>query len=132
LANDLLASWVRGWNFICTMNEFRVTLTGSADLLDALETLFRTCGVVTERGVVSSYDRVAVSAPAVHAVASRDVLARCISAYGVGQKAPHKVTYFLPGKGFHTVKDYSFNAIAEVLGQTEELCLEYDARVSGG
>jgi hypothetical protein len=104
------------------MNEFRVTVTGSADLLDGLETIFRTCGVVTERGMVSSYDGVAVSAPALHATASRDALARCISAYGIGQNTPYRVTYFVPGKGSQIVKDYSFKAIAEVLGQTEELC----------
>jgi hypothetical protein len=106
------------------VNEFRVTLTGAADLLDTLETLFRTCGVATERGFVSSYDGVAVSAPALHAVASRDVLAQCISTYGMGRRVSRKVTYFVPEKGSLFVRDYSFNAIAEVLGQTQELCLE--------
>jgi hypothetical protein len=111
------------------MNDFRVTLTGPAYLLDALEAVFRTCGIATERGLESSYDGVAVSVPALYAVASREVLARCISAHRLQEKAPHKVTYFVSGKGSRVIQDYSAPAIAAALAQAQHLSYEVPPEV---
>ena len=108
------------------MNDLRLTITGPMDEIEALELFCRKSGVHTERGLVSSYAGVAVSALALHAIGSFDVLAQCLATYGTAHKPSLKVTYFITGKGQQAVKDYTFDAMAEVLRKTQELHFERD------
>jgi hypothetical protein len=108
------------------MEDYRVTITGSTEEIEVLEQLWRSNGVATKRGIVSSYEGVAVTAFAIHATAPLEFLAQCIAAYGTVQGSPLTVSYFVPGKGRRIIKDYSLEAVADVLRQTQELCFERD------
>jgi hypothetical protein len=114
------------------MEDIRVTVSGSAQEMDELERFCRKHGVMTERGFISAYDGVAVSVLALHAIASFDVLAQCIAAYGAIPGAPLRVSYFVPGKGNRVVEDYSVETVAEVLRQTQELSFEREDQAKQG
>ena len=109
------------------MEDFRVTVTSSAQELDELERFCHRQGVVTERGLVSAYDGVAVSVFGLHAIGTFEVLAQCIAAYGAVQGSKLKVSYVVPGRGRLVAKDYSFKAIAKVLRQTQQLSFDRDS-----
>jgi hypothetical protein len=110
------------------MEDIRVTVTGSEQEMDELETFCRKQGVMTERGLISAYDGVAVSVFALHAIARFEVLAQCIAAYGALRATRLRVSYVVPGKGRLTVTDYGFKAVAEVLRQTQELSFDRDGQ----
>ena len=106
------------------MEDFRVTVTGAPEELDELERFCSGRGIMTERGIVSAYDGVAVSGFALHATARLDVLAEGIAAYGAGQQPALRVRYFVPGRGNLIIADYSVATVAEVLRQTQELSFD--------
>ena len=109
------------------MEEFRLAVTGATDEIEALEEFCRQYGVMTECRVVSAYEGVAVTVPALHLLGRFEVLAQCIAAYGTTQKPPLKASYFVPQKGHRTVGDYSFEAVAGALRETDQLQLDRDS-----
>src|SRR5271169_3247579 len=108
------------------MADIRLTITGPTGVMEELDQFFRKSGVLTESGLVSSYEGVAVTVFGLHAVGSLDVLAQCIAAYGNANKPSLKASYFIPGKGPQILKDFPFKAVAEVLRKTQELHIERD------
>ena len=106
------------------MEEFRLTVTGSSEEMDVLEQFCRKYGVVTERGVVSAYEGVAVTMFAVYISAPFDIVSQCISAYRGTRRAPLKVTYFAPGKGTLVLADFSLDAVANILCATDQLHID--------
>ena len=114
------------------MDDFRVTVTGSAQEMDELERFCRKHGVVTERGLLSSYEGVAVTVFALHAIGSFNVVAQCIAEYGAAQGPGLKMSYVVPGKGHMKPAGYSFKAIAEVLRETQQLTFDRESEDAPG
>ena len=106
------------------MEDFRLTVTGSSEEMDVLELFCRQYGVLTERGVASGYEGVAVTLFAVYITAGIDVLCQCISAYRGTRKAPLKVTYYAPGQGTLVMEDFSPEGVAKVLQAADQLHVE--------
>jgi hypothetical protein len=106
------------------MEDFRLTVTGSSEEVDALEQFCRKYGVATERGVVSACEGVAVIEFAVYITARFDVVCQCISAYLDVRKAPLKVTYSAPGKGTLVMEDFSPEGVAHIMRATDQLHVE--------
>ncbi len=113
------------------MENFRVTATGAPEEVEELEQHFRKCGLLTEHGLVSSYEGVAVTVFALHAVGRMEAVAQCLAEYGEARKGRLKVTYFAPGKGQQTVKDYAYASILAVLKETQELNFARVVEVKG-
>ena len=113
------------------MEDFRLTVTGATDEVEELEQYLRKCGVVTEHGLVSSYEGVAVSVFALYAIGTLEVLAQCVADHGSAKKPRLKVSYFISGKGQRTFKDYTFAEVAEVLRATRELHIEREVDAPG-
>ena len=113
------------------MEDFRLTLTGPTDEMEELDQHLRKCGILTEHGLVSSYEGVAVSVFALHAIGRLEVLAQCIAEYGNAKKPRLKVSCFISGEGHRTLTDYTFAEVAEVLHATRELHIEREADAPG-
>jgi hypothetical protein len=108
------------------MEDFRLTVTGSSEEMDVLELFCRQYGVLTERGVASGYEGVAVTLFAVYITAGIDVLCQCISAYRRAREASLKVSCFVPGRGTLVTEDFSPEALANLLRATGHLHIEND------
>jgi hypothetical protein len=106
------------------MDVLRLTITGSSDEIDLLEQFGRQYGLSFERGVVSSYEGMAITLIALHFTAPVEILAQFLAAYHAARQAPLRGTYFLPGKGEVFVRDFTLTGIAAVLRLTAQLHLE--------
>ena len=113
------------------MENFRVTATGAPEEMEDLEQHFRKCGLHTEHGLVSSYEGVAVTVFALHAVGRMEAVAQSVAEYGEARKGRLKVTYFASGKGRQTLEDYTFASVAAVLRETQELNFARVVEVKG-
>ena len=106
------------------MDQFRLTVTGSSEEMDVLEQFCRGCAVVTERGVISAYEGVAITLFAVYITAAFEAVSQCIAAYRKARTEPLKVTYDIPGRGTLIVRDFTPDGLAYVLRATDQLHLE--------
>ena len=106
------------------MEEFRLTVTGSSEEMDALDAFCRNYGVATERGVISAYEGVAVTLFAVYITAALELVSQCIAAYHSARTAPLKITYYVPGRGTLVAQDFSLIGVATLLRATDQLHVE--------
>jgi len=106
------------------MDQFRLTVTGSSEEMDVLEAFCRDYGVATERGVLSTYEGIAVTLFAVYITAAIEIVSQCIAAYHTARAAPLRVTYFVPGQGTVVAKDFSLNGVTQTLRATNQLHIE--------
>ncbi len=106
------------------MVTLRLSVTGSAESLDALEAFCQHEGIEVQRGASAANDRTAQLLVVLYIIAKFDVIPKCISAFMRNRKRPPKFTRFIEGKGFVEFEGYSPEEIAKILSKTDEFHIE--------